>query len=142
MIGSLTWVTCVVDEDYEININYPHQIRRRSNNRIISESLNKGYIRCYLNQNPYPKHRIIAKQFIPNPDNLPCVDHRIQDKINKHISNLRWAAESQNNFNKSSMKGIDYKYFDEIDHEVILVRHHSKWDFDVLCFTDNTFYFS
>ena len=44
-------------------------------------------------------HRLLALQFIPNPDNLPCVDHIDRDTQNNSLENLRWATISDNTKN-------------------------------------------
>lgn len=41
-------------------------------------------------------HRIVAENFIPNPDNLPVVDHKDGNVINNHTSNLQWMTSEQN----------------------------------------------
>ena len=41
-------------------------------------------------------HRIIALAFIPNPNNLPEVDHIDNNKINNDASNLQWITGSEN----------------------------------------------
>lgn len=41
-------------------------------------------------------HRLLAMTFIPNPDNLPCVDHIDDDPSNNDLSNLHWVTHSQN----------------------------------------------
>lgn len=41
-------------------------------------------------------HRIIASAFIPNPNNLPEVDHIDCDRTNNAVSNLRWVTRQEN----------------------------------------------
>lgn len=41
-------------------------------------------------------HRIIAETFIPNPNNLPEVDHIDNNKENNDVSNLRWITSFEN----------------------------------------------
>jgi len=42
-------------------------------------------------------HRIIATAFIPNSENLPCVNHKDGNKLNNEVSNLEWCSYSENN---------------------------------------------
>lgn len=41
-------------------------------------------------------HRLVAKCFIENPDNLPEVDHLDNDKHNNHYTNLEWTTRGEN----------------------------------------------
>lgn len=41
-------------------------------------------------------HRILAECFIPNPDNLPFVKHKDDDKDNNTLDNLEWGANPDN----------------------------------------------
>lgn len=41
-------------------------------------------------------HRLVAMFHIPNPDNLPCVNHKDGNKKNNHVDNLEWCSYSHN----------------------------------------------
>lgn len=59
-----------------------------------------GYLRVNLSKNSKAKitmvHRIVAELFIPNPKNLPVVNHIDGNKRNPDISNLEWVTYSEN----------------------------------------------
>ena len=46
-------------------------------------------------------HRLVAKAFLPNPDNLPVVHHKDENKLNNDVSNLEWTTYSQNSLYSS-----------------------------------------
>ena len=41
-------------------------------------------------------HRIVGFTFIPNPDNLPEIDHIDNNPANNHVDNLRWISKADN----------------------------------------------
>ncbi len=41
-------------------------------------------------------HALIAKYFIPNPLNLPCINHKDSNRLNNKISNLEWCTHAHN----------------------------------------------
>ena len=47
-------------------------------------------------------HRLLAINFIENPNNLPEIDHIDRDKTNNNLNNLRWA----NDFIQSQNRGV------------------------------------
>lgn len=41
-------------------------------------------------------HRMVAETFIPNPMNLPTVNHKDGNKLNNHVENLEWLSVGDN----------------------------------------------
>jgi len=41
-------------------------------------------------------HRLVAKAFIDNPNNSPCVNHKDENPLNNHIDNLEWCTQAYN----------------------------------------------
>jgi hypothetical protein len=68
-----------------------------------------GYLRLNLtDENKKNKncgvHRLLAIAFIPNPDNLPTVDHIDQNNKNNDLSNLRWATYKTQVMNRNNTR--------------------------------------
>lgn len=45
----------------------------------------------------YKVHRLVAMAFIPNPDNLPHINHKDENKLNNNPNNLEWCDNRYNN---------------------------------------------
>ena len=60
-----------------------------------------GYLRVNLYKNNKAKdyyiHRLVAEAFIPNIDNLPCINHKDENPKNNHVTNLEWVTYKENN---------------------------------------------
>lgn len=58
-----------------------------------------AYIRLTLSDGTskkYRVHRLVAKYFVDNPNDLPIVMHLDNDKTNNHYSNLKWGTIQEN----------------------------------------------
>jgi len=55
-----------------------------------------GYKRVYICGKRFLVHRLIAKALIPNPDNLPVVNHKDTNTLNNCVDNLEWTTVRDN----------------------------------------------
>ena len=71
--------------------------------RIYRDDNGYYWVALYINQKriKMKTSRLVAKYFIPNPDNLPTVDHIDRDTSNNCVTNLRWASYKEQHKNRS-----------------------------------------
>lgn len=76
-------------------------LRNTKTKRLIKPFMNnKGYyiynlwVKC--KQHKFLLHRLLANEFIPNPDNKPEIDHIDGNPLNNDLSNLRWVTHIEN----------------------------------------------
>jgi hypothetical protein len=135
------WVQITNHPNHDIQTTYPHQIRKRSNQRIVALTPNNGYLRCKLDGVKYQQHRITLEQFVPNPDNLPCCDHINHIRDDNHITNIRWISHSNNGRNKTSHGGIEYTYDAELPDDAIVVEDHAHHHYTNYYYHQGQFWF-
>lgn len=70
--------------------------------KILKNKINNsGYCMVTLvdknkNRKERSVHRLVAKAFIPNPDNKPCINHIDNNRSNPIVTNLEWCTYSEN----------------------------------------------
>lgn len=57
---------------------------------LIPIKSKKGYLNVWCRKRIFKVHRLVANAFIPNPQNLPQVNHIDGDKTNNCVTNLEW----------------------------------------------------
>lgn len=79
-----------------LNYDRSHKIKNMS----LTYNKNNGYLELKFHIRPkcYYKivHRLVAEAFIPNPDNLPEVNHKDENKKNNCVDNLEWCTGKYN----------------------------------------------
>lgn len=87
--------------------------RYKTRGRVLKQCISKkGYLRTSIMGKPNTAylimHRVVAKAFIPNPNNLPEVNHKDGNKQNNHVDNLEWCTHEYNVKHSVENKLADY----------------------------------
>lgn len=76
--------------------------RKNSGGSVTSPKLLKGtidkggYVIYSFTEGKRKGHRLVAETFIPNPNNLSCVNHLDENKKNNRVENLMWCTNKEN----------------------------------------------
>ena len=90
-----------IDDRYSVSNLGRVKSNYANKERILKPFANKdGYLLIDIRHPNFRKsmlvHRLVAMAFIPNPNNLPEVNHKDEDKANNRINNLEWCATKYN----------------------------------------------
>lgn len=96
-------------EDYYLISNLGRILSLRTGKiRKTTYNKNNGYLMVVLNGKDFKKtctvHRLVAKAFIPNPDDLECVNHKNEVKTDNRVENLEWCTKYYNNTYNGKME--------------------------------------
>lgn len=88
-----------------------------------------GYLQIKLHKDGAEKvylvHRLVSEAFIPNPNNLPEVNHKDEDKTNNHIDNLEFCSRLYNNTYNGRAKKAGKKLAEKLSKPVYSISKES-----------------
>jgi hypothetical protein len=158
------WTQLRVSPDrFEIN-EVTHQIRDVMTGRVCRLRLDNhtGYLQLSLNGRTWFYHRVLAYQYLGNPEDSMAsviaregepfkyqnqrserivVDHIDRNKLNNDIGNLRWATLSLNNKNKSGHGQLTFIWLDNLPDGWIQINTYMGYHFNDLYYTPNDGHF-
>lgn len=96
----VNWLTCKENDNYEVS--EMGDIRNKKTKRLLKPKVRKsnGYLEVQLfnegKRTYHYIHRLVANNFIPNPENKPQVNHKDEIKSNNSRFNLEWMTHKEN----------------------------------------------
>lgn len=95
------WSPVVIDGLlYNYQVSNLGRIKRNDGYILKPTKRKDGYMCVTLRRNEKKKtmlvHRLVISAFIPNPNNLPQVNHKDEDKTNNRLDNLEWCTNKYN----------------------------------------------
>ena len=67
-------------------------------------------------------HKLVAHEFVENPENKSNIDHIDRNRSNNQYNNLRWVSSSENSRNRIKQSNTSSKY-----KGVCFDKHHNNW---------------
>jgi hypothetical protein len=114
------WKTITGYENYQISSF--GNVRNIASAKVLKQYMqNSGYKLVMLRTDGKSVnclvHRLVALNFITNPENKSCVDHINNDKLNNNLTNLRWCSKTENAINTglkiNNTSGVKGVYFNK-----------------------------
>jgi hypothetical protein len=109
------FITLLKHPNYEISTSEPWTIKRKSDGKVLKQWLDsKGYYRVWLDSKSHLLHRVVAAQYLENPEKMSDIDHCDRCRTNNSISNLRWTSRNINICNQTGRRNVKYEYLNEL----------------------------
>ena len=88
----------VKSPDIYIMVNNKYKLYKNGNILTPYKHKKTGYMSITIGKHStIMVHRLVAKAFISNFNNYPCINHKDENKQNNHVDNLEWCTHKYNN---------------------------------------------
>ena len=91
----VVWAPIVGHDKYAVSNTGLVYSYKKSN--LVGANNTLGYGVAFIDGKHEYIHRLVAEAFIPNQDNLPCINHKDENKSNNNVENLEWCDKAYNN---------------------------------------------
>ena len=126
-------------EDY-YTISRDGKVWSKKKERYLKPGKRRGYLYVTLWKNVKGKkfsiHRLVALNYIENPEGKPTVDHKDRDILNNSVNNLRWATRAEQQRNKKTFSNTGFKYISKTINkgkEYYLVQKTKVFGYHLMC---------
>ena len=105
----------IMKEHKNYEVSNCGKVKNKKTGRILKTTKNnKGYERfiVYINKKPsiFYMHRVVANNFIDNPNNYEQINHKNEDKLDNRVENLEWCNNKYNaNYGTRNKRIIEKK---------------------------------
>ena len=124
---------------YMISKEYPHVIKKRTEmfpSKVTRN--NSGYQTVSIDGQSYCLHRIIAEQWLPNPDNLKEVNHKNHIRDDNRLENLEWMSASDNRRDRKKAHKQKFEYVEEIPDTAVELVEYNGFEYNRYWFDYDT----
>lgn len=82
----------VLPHEVQYMSRYGKVVTLHINGKVLKPIKNGRYFCVCIDKKQKTIHRLVARAFIPNSDNLPCVNHKDENRFNNRVENLEWCT--------------------------------------------------
>ena len=104
-----------IDGYLNYQVSWWGRVENTKTGRILKPGTARGYRFAQLSKNGKVKihyiHKLVAKEWVPNPEEKKCIDHRDGDRANNHFENLRYATYSENTRHRNKRANTTSMYY-------------------------------